>query len=223
MKDIPVITIDGPSAVGKGTVTKELAAVLKWHVLDSGALYRVVGFAALKHELPLDNEKVLEDLVKTLDFKIEPSGAALNLVLGGVIINEHIRTQAIGSAASLVSQHPRVRLALLKMQRDFLKPPGLVADGRDMGTVVFPNATLKLFLTASIETRAQRRHKELKLKGVNVNLADIFEEVRLRDERDCQRVVSPLKPAADAIEVKTDDLTIKQVVSKCLSLYNQII
>lgn len=219
MNNIPVITIDGPSAVGKGTVTRRLAEELNWHVLDSGSLYRVLALSVLKQGIVLNDQELLTQVAKNLEIRFAWEDAKINLILDGEVVNEQIRTEKVGNVASKISQYPGVRKALLQLQRDFLTPPGLIADGRDMGTVVFPQAKLKIFLTASMETRAKRRYKELKSQGIDVNLPGIFEEMCLRDTRDSERSVSPLKAATDAIEINTDNCSIEQVVTRCLSLY----
>lgn len=219
MKSIPVITIDGASGTGKGTVSLLLATHLGWNFLDSGVLYRVLALAANKHQVPLDNENALEKLAHQLDVKFiaQPSHVP-NILLEGDDVTETIRTEPIGNAASMVGVLPAVRAALLQRQRDFREAPGLVADGRDMGTVVFPDAAYKFFLLASPEERAKRRHNQLKERGINVNLAGLIDELRIRDKRDQERTVAPLKPADDAICIQTDLLTIEQVVAKILSV-----
>ena len=216
--DVPVITIDGASGTGKGTVSQLLAAHLGWKFLDSGALYRVLALDAQKHSVALDNEKALEVLALHLDVQFHAhEGDFPNIVLEGEDVTEHIRTEKIGNAASIVAALPAVRSALLSRQWDFREHPGLVADGRDMGTVVFPDARNKFFLMASPEERAKRRLNQLKERGISVNLGDLIDELRQRDKRDQERVAAPLKPAEDAVCINTDHLTVEQVVEKILS------
>ena len=218
----PVITIDGASGTGKGTVSQILAKRLGWNFLDSGALYRVLALAAQKHSVALDNEKALEVLAEHLDvqFLAQPD-AFPTIILEGEDVTKTIRTEMIGDAASKVAILPAVRASLLSRQRAFREAPGLVADGRDMGTVVFPDADLKIFLLASTEERASRRLKQLKEHGINVNLGDLIEELQVRDRRDQERAIAPLKPAEDAICVTTDHLTVEQVVEKVIFEINR--
>lgn len=209
----PVITIDGASGTGKGTVSQLLAARLGWNFLDSGALYRVLALAAYKHSVALDNEKALEVLGEHLDVQfIANPDKSPKIILESEDITNNIRTETVGNAASIIAALPAVRASLLSRQRDFREAPGLVTDGRDMGTVVFPDAEHKFFLTACPETRAERRHKQLKEQGLDVNLGSLLEELRLRDKRDSERQIAPLKPADDAIIIATDVLSVQQVV-----------
>jgi cytidylate kinase len=212
----PVITIDGASGTGKGAVGLVLAKQLGWKLLDSGALYRVLALAAQKHGVSLDNETALHVLAEHLDvqFVANESSPLPRILLESQDVTETIRTEKMGNAASKVGALPRVRDALLSRQRAFREHPGLVTDGRDMGTVVFPDAELKIFLTASPEQRALRRHKQLKEQGISVNLGDLVEELRERDKRDQERTVAPLRPAEDAVIIDTDQLTIEQVVQR---------
>lgn len=212
-----VITIDGAGGTGKGVVSQLLAKRLGWKFLDSGALYRVLALAAQKHSVALDNEVALQVLAEHLDVQfIAQENNLPQILLEGEDVTEIIRTEKIGNMASVVAALPAVRAALLSRQRVFREAPGLVADGRDMGTVVFPDAELKIFLTASPEERAQRRYNQLKERGDNVNLGDLIEELRERDRRDRERVVAPLKPAEDAICINTDHMTIEEVVERIL-------
>ncbi|MFZ2314088.1 MAG: (d)CMP kinase [Gammaproteobacteria bacterium] len=214
----PVITIDGASGTGKGTVSQLVAKRLGWHFLDSGALYRVLALAAQKHSVALDNEAALEVLAEHLDVQFVAQESNFpHIILEGEDVTETIRTEKAGNAASIVAALPAVRTALLSRQRTFRELPGLVADGRDMGTVVFEDAKLKIFLTASPEERALRRFNQLKDRGISVTLGALIEELRERDKRDQQRTVAPLKPAEDAIIIDTDRLTADQVVERILS------
>lgn len=213
----PVITIDGASGTGKGTVSQILANRLGWNFLDSGALYRVLALAAQKHGVALDNEKALEVLGEHLDVQfIAQENDFPQIILEGEDVTVTIRTEKIGNAASIVAALPAVRASLLSRQRAFRESPGLVADGRDMGTVVFPDAEFKFFLLASAEERAMRRYNQLKERGISVNLSDLIEELQERDRRDQDRVVAPLKPAEDAICIDTDGLMVEQVVERIL-------
>lgn len=208
---LPTITIDGPSGTGKGTLALRLARFLGWHLLDSGALYRVVAFRALQAGVALDASEALADIAAALRLEFQLGDDAVQILLDKVDVSDEIRSEAAGSAASQVAEIPEVREALLLRQREFLQAPGLVADGRDMGTVVFCAAELKIFLTASSDIRAQRRYKQLKQKGIDVNLARLSEDIAARDRRDEQRAVSPLQPASDAIILDTSALDIAAV------------
>jgi cytidylate kinase len=211
----PVIAVDGPSGTGKGTVCTHLAHWLGWHFLDSGALYRLVAFQALRQGVGMDDEAGLAHIARQLEARFE-SGAAGELVkvwLGNEDASNAVRSEESSLAASRVAAWPAVRIALLEKQRAYRRPPGLVADGRDMGTVVFPDAELKIFLTASPEERARRRYKQLKQKGINVNLAQLLADIAERDARDSQRTISPLKPAPDAIVIDTTGLEVAAVLS----------
>lgn len=218
----PVITIDGPGGSGKGTVSALIARKLGWTMLDSGALYRVVAYAALKNSVPLDDSQGLEKIARKLDLRFEVSGGEeheTEVFLGDENVTRAIRTEQAGNAASKVAAVPEVRAALLERQKAFQQMPGLVADGRDMGTVVFPDAKLKLFLTASAEERAKRRHKQLMEKGVSVNIRALFDEISERDKRDSERSTAPLKAADDAVMLDTTNMDIQQVVEEILKLY----
>lgn len=217
-KHAPVITIDGASGTGKGTVSLLIAKRLGWKFLDSGVLYRVLALAAQKHAVSLENEKALDVLAEHLDVQFVTQGIEnTRVILEGEDVTETIRTEKIGNAASIIAALPAVRASLLSRQRAFREMPGLVADGRDMGTVVFPDAELKIFLLASPEERALRRYNQLKERGISVTLSDLIKELCERDRRDQERAVAPLKPAEDAIRIDTDRLTIDQVVERILS------
>ena len=217
-KKDPVITVDGASGTGKGTVSQLIAKRLGWKFLDSGALYRVLALAAQKHGVSLENETALRVLAEYFDVQfIAVESEPPQILLEGEDVTETIRTEKMGNAASKTASLSAVRTALLNRQRAFREPPGLVADGRDMGTIVFPDADLKIFLTASPEERALRRYNQLKEKGINVKLTDLVEELRERDKRDQERTVAPLRPAEDAICINTDHLTVEEVVERVLS------
>lgn len=215
---LPVLTVDGPGGAGKGTVSRLVAERLGWHLLDSGALYRLTAQAAAKHGVALDDVAGLARLAETLDVAFIAEQGRANVLLEGEDVSQTIRTEAVGERASRVAAIPEVRSALLARQRDFRKPPGLVADGRDMGTVVFPGAALKIFLTASAEERARRRLLQLQEAGVDASLPSLLKEIQARDARDTQRAVAPLKPADDAVELDTTELTIPDVVDHILRL-----
>lgn len=215
----PVIAIDGPSGSGKGTVAQILARELGWHFLDSGAIYRILAYAARQRGIPVDDAPALAELARNLPVTFSPIDAKISLE--GVDIKDKIRTEAAGNAASKVAAVPEVRAALLARQRAFRTVPGLVADGRDMGTVVFPDAELKIFLTASAEERARRRYKQLMEKGLDANLSSLVTEIAERDRRDATRSVAPLRPAEDAETIDTSDLDIAQTVAYVRALVRQ--
>ena len=218
MNEVPVLTIDGPSGSGKGTISQLVARQLGWHMLDSGALYRLVAYGAQKHAISLENEAKLAEYARNMDviFQLPAGGGEPQILLEGELVGAELRTEHTGNAASKVAAIQSVRDALLQRQRDFRQAPGLVADGRDMGTTIFPQAQLKIFLTASAEERAQRRYKQLKQKGIDANLADLFRDISERDLRDSQRLVSPLKAADDAVTIDTSSMGIDEVVNEVL-------
>lgn len=213
MTNIPVITIDGPTASGKGTLGALVAEALHWHHLDSGALYRMVALRALQLGVALDEETALSALASSLSARFV-SGVVL---LDGVDVTDALRQEEVGSAASKISVFGRVRAALVALQHSFRRTPGLVADGRDMGTAIFPDAPLKIFLTAGAETRAQRRHKQLINKGNSATLKGLLADLQARDARDATRANSPTKPAADAKLLDNSDLSIDQCVDWVLN------
>jgi len=212
---VPVIAIDGPTASGKGTIAERVARALGFHYLDSGALYRLVAWRAMQRNVDAADAAALVRLAASMD----PIFADGRIELDGLDVTEAIRREEVSRAASLVAVHPGVRQALLELQRARRRAPGLVADGRDMGTVVFPDATLKVYLTASVEARAERRHKQLIEKGFPANIATLSQELRARDARDAGRTASPLKPAEDAYQLDSSGLTIEEVVALVLDWY----
>jgi cytidylate kinase len=215
----PVLTLDGPGGSGKGTVGQRLASRLAWHFLDSGALYRAVALLARQAGVGCDDTAALARLAHELDVAFEPrEDEPARVILNGVDVSKALRTEEMGRAASEVAVLPGVRRALLDKQRALRRSPGLVADGRDMGTVVFPDAVLKIFLSATPEARAERRYKQLKDKGFDVSLARLAEEIHARDARDAEREASPLKPADDACIIDTSRLTIAEVVAGIMRL-----
>ncbi|AJQ96446.1 (d)CMP kinase [Gynuella sunshinyii] len=214
----PVITVDGPSGVGKGTLAMQLADALGWHFLDSGSLYRLTGLSAHNQQIDFANHQQLADVAAHLDVQfLRDSQGGLQILLASEDVTAEIRTEQVGNLASQVAPVAEVRQALFQRQRDFQLPPGLVADGRDMGTVVFPGAELKLFLTASAEERAKRRYIQLKEKGVDVSIARLAEEVRQRDERDTNRSIAPLCPADDAVMIDSTEMTIEEVFESAMT------
>jgi cytidylate kinase len=210
-----VIAIDGPAASGKGTIAAGVARELGFRYLDSGSLYRLVALKALREGIPFDNEARLAKAAAGLDVTFDAGGIRLD----GADATEGIRSEAVSAGASQVAVHPAVRTALLSRQRGFRQPPGLVADGRDMGTVVFPDAPVKVFVTATPEERARRRHKQLIAKGISVTMDSLLRDIRERDARDSARAVAPLRPAADAVILDTTDLTIDAAIGAVLDRY----
>jgi cytidylate kinase len=216
----PVLTIDGPSGSGKGTISRLVADALGWHLLDSGALYRAVGYAAGMAGLDLSDAEAVTRCaqITKIAFRDPKDGGETRVVVNGHDATDELRTETAGAAASAIAAIPGVRAALFERQRGFRKPPGLVADGRDMGTVIFPDAPHKVFLTASAAERARRRHKQLKEKGLSVTLASLLHEIEARDARDAARVVAPLKPAPDAVLIDTTGIPVDAVVARVLDL-----
>jgi cytidylate kinase len=214
-----IITVDGPSGVGKGTVSRAIAKALHWRWLDSGALYRLTAYAAMQHNIGLDDIVGLVNVAKSLDvkFSVDETQIDPDIYLSGKVVNHFIRTEQCGAAASKIAANPEVRTALLQRQRDFLTEHGLVADGRDMGTIVFPEAPLKIFLQASVEVRALRRQRQLQQQGADVNMSRLLQEIAARDERDRNRTIAPLVPADDAIIIDTSNLTVQEVCDKILA------
>lgn len=220
-KVTPIITIDGPSGAGKGTIAQNVATALEFHILDSGSLYRLTALASQDDEIDLSDESRIAELALNLPVEFVPADTGLQILLRNEDVSEAIRKEEIGMRASKVAALPKVRKALLERQRSFSEMPGLVADGRDMGTTVFPDALLKIFMTASPEERAERRYKQLKAKGINANIAALVKDLKLRDEQDANRAVSPLKPAEDAILLDTTKMAIEEVTQKVLELAKQ--
>ncbi|MFD0965608.1 (d)CMP kinase [Seminibacterium arietis] len=216
MKNV-IITVDGPSGTGKGTLCYALAQKLGFALLDSGAIYRVTALAALKQQIALDDEKALAELAQHLKLVFLPQNGEVEILLDSENVSNQIRTQAVAEAASQVAVFPQVRTALLALQRSFASQKGLIADGRDMGTVVFPNAQVKLFLDASAEERAKRRLKQLQNKGIDGNFAQILAEIKERDFRDRNRTLAPLKPAEDALLLDSTTMSIDEVITQALS------
>ena len=214
---IPVIAIDGPSASGKGTVAQKVAEALGFHYLDSGALYRLVTFAALKRGIDMEDESALAETARAMGIEFCADRAWLE----GLDVTEDLRTETVSAAASRVAANPAVRTALLSRQRGFQRPPGLVADGRDMGSVVFPDAALKVFLTADVAIRAERRYKQLMEKGMCAKMPDVVEDLRRRDSRDASRAVAPLKHYPDAFFLDTTGLSVDEAVRKILEWWRE--
>lgn len=220
--EAPVLCIDGPSGSGKGTITQLVANALGWAILDSGALYRLTAISGLRNGVDFSDELALASLAAMLDceFRASQDGEPVKVYLDGVDVTAELRLETTGNNASKVAVLPKVREALLQRQRDFQQLPGLVADGRDMGTVVFPDAPFKIFLTASAQARAERRYQQLKMQGEDVRIATLLQEIEARDARDMNREAAPLKAADDAITIDTTEFSIEQVLEKVLSLVN---
>ncbi len=222
-ENAPIITIDGPAGSGKGTISQSVATELGWNLLDSGALYRLVGLAAQRKGIALDNEEKLSDIARDLDVSFKPGDSGIvDIILDNNVVTNEIRTEEAGAAASKVAAVSGVRKALLERQRQFQTEPGLIADGRDMGTVVFPAAKIKIFLTASAEIRAQRRLNQLKQQGINANLRGLIRDIEERDARDTNRKDAPLVPAEDAIIIDTGSMSIDEVVNTVMEAVKKI-
>ncbi len=219
-KPIPVLTIDGPSGSGKGTISQLVADQLGWHLLDSGALYRSVGYAAGVAGLDLSDAEAVTRCAETtkIRFRDPKDGSETRVIVNGHDATDELRTETAGAAASAIAAFAGVRQSLFEMQRSFRKAPGLVADGRDMGTVIFADAAFKVFLTASADERAKRRYKQLKNKGLSVTLAALLREIQARDERDAARAVAPLRPAEDALTIDTTGIPVDRVVAAVLAV-----
>lgn len=219
-KPAPVLAIDGPSGSGKGTISRAVADALGWHLLDSGAIYRAVGYAASMAGIDLSDAAAVTRSTETtkIVFRDPKDGGETRVVVNGHDATDEIRTETCGAAASAIAAIPAVRAALLDKQRSFRRPPGLVADGRDMGTVVFADASYKVFLTASAEERARRRYKQLKGKGLAVTLSTLLHEIEARDERDANRKVAPLRPAAGALIIDTTGIPVDEVIARVLAV-----
>ena len=215
---VPVITIDGPGGSGKGTISMRVAKHLGWNLLDSGALYRLTALAVMKHGIAPDDELCVGKIATGLDIRFEIGAHGVISILEGEDVSDRLRSEDTSMLASRVAALPAVRASLVTRQRQFRQEPGLVADGRDMGTVIFPDAMLKIFLTASAEVRAQRRYKQLKEKGESVNLTRLFREIKARDARDQSRSISPLRPADDAVLIDSTGLNIDEVFTKVIEL-----
>jgi cytidylate kinase len=214
---IPVITIDGPSGAGKGTICQLVAKHYGYHLLDSGALYRLTALGAEKEGVDWEDESSVASLAQSLDIEFETDGSNVKVLLAGEDVSSDIRREEIGIGASIVAAQPKVRDALMMLQKSFKKAPGLVADGRDMGTTIFPEAAAKIFLTASAEERADRRYKQLLEKGESVSLRALLKDIQARDERDSNRASSPLKPAKDAMMLDSSGLSIDVVLAKAIA------
>lgn len=222
-KTTVVIAIDGPSGSGKGTLSQLVAKKLGFHLLDSGALYRLVALSAVQQSANIHDEIAIAKIAASLDVRFDVQGNTAITLLNNQDVTADIRREDVGMNASVVAAYPLVRAALLQRQKDFAQAPGLVADGRDMGTTVFPDAPVKIFLTASAEARAERRYKQLQEKGASVNMEELVKDIKARDERDTNRAVSPLVPAADALLLDSTSLSIEQVFDKILSKVHDVI
>lgn len=216
-----VVTVDGPGGAGKGTLSQMLAKELGWHFLDSGAIYRLCGLACLQQKVDLSNEQQVAKTAENLAIDFRVTDHVLEVYLDGKEVSQQLRVESTAAAASKIAAIPAVREALLARQRAFAQEPGLVADGRDMGTVVFPQADLKIYLTASAEERAKRRYKQLQESGVSVSIAAILQDIEERDKRDMNRAVAPLKPAADAIIIDSSNIDAQTVYDQVLQLIKQ--
>lgn len=222
--DVPVLTIDGPSGSGKGTISRAVADTLGWHLLDSGALYRAVGYAASMAGIDLSDAAAVTRCAETtkITFRDLKDGGETRVIVNSHDATDELRTETCGATASAIAAIATVRAALFEKQRSFRKAPGLVADGRDMGTVVFGDAAYKIFLTASAEERARRRYKQLKAKGLSVKLLSLLREIQARDERDATRKVAPLKAAAGALIIDTTAVAVDEVIARVLAVVHPV-
>lgn len=218
---VPVLAIDGPSGAGKGAVSAALARRLGWHLLDSGAVYRALALASIERSIDVEDEAALVALAAGLELEFEPGEDGIEAVLGGRRVGGLLRSETVSVQASRIAAIPAVRAALLDLQRAARRAPGLVADGRDMGTIVFPDAELKIFLDASVEERAERRYKQLKAKGESVMLSRLLRDMQERDRRDRERAIAPTVPAADAVVVDSTHLSLDQVIERIAALASQ--
>ncbi|MDB2544718.1 (d)CMP kinase [Woeseiaceae bacterium] len=217
---IPIITIDGPSGSGKGTISRKIASILGWKTLDSGSLYRIVAFAVRKLGLDINNESIVKNLIASLIISFDAANDGKQTIfLNEENITNVIRVENCGIDASIIARYSSVRAELMVLQRSFVEAPGLVADGRDMGTFVFPRANLKIFLTASLNERAKRRHKQLKDLGNNVSLTAVSKDISIRDKQDLERTHAPLVPASDACIIDSSDMSILEVSEEIIELY----
>ena len=217
---IPIITIDGPSGSGKGTISRKIASILGWKTLDSGSLYRIVAFAVRKLGLDINNESIVKNLIASLIISFDAANDGKQTIfLNEENITNVIRVENCGIDASIIARYSSVRAELMVLQRSFVEAPGLVADGRDMGTFVFPGANLKIFLTASLNERAKRRHKQLKDLGNNVSLTAVSKDISIRDKQDLERMHAPLVPASDACIIDSSDMSILEVSEEIIELY----
>ncbi|HFD12989.1 MAG TPA: (d)CMP kinase [Crenotrichaceae bacterium] len=220
MSDHPVLTIDGPGGAGKGTVSRLVASKLGWHYLESGAMYRALAVAASKHGINLDDTARLAEMAVSMNLRFECPRGEHQVLLDDIDITDEMGQETCGNVASIIASNPVIREALVEKQRRFKQPPGLVAEGRDMGTVIFPDAKYKIFLTASVEERARRRYLQLKQLDNNVSLDKIRSEIEERDRRDMNRSVAPLVQAGDALLIDSTDISIESVVDKCIRIIN---
>ena len=220
---VPVITIDGPSGSGKGTISRKIASILQWNILDSGALYRVIAYSSILMKLNVKKESAIKELIPSLDIKFAVTKDGQQKVyLNQQNVSSHIRTESCGKQASYIAKYMSIREELKNLQRNYLRMPGLVADGRDMGTIVFPTSKLKIFLTATGEERASRRYKQLKEKDINVSLPAVLRDINIRDKRDRERENAPLVAADDAHIIDSTKMTIKEVTTRIMHLYEKL-
>jgi cytidylate kinase len=221
--DVPVITIDGPSGSGKGTISRKIASILHWNILDSGALYRVIAYSSILMKLNVKKESAIKELISSLDIKFAVTkNGQQKVYLNQQNVSSQIRSESCGKQASYIAKYMSIREELKNLQRNYLRMPGLVADGRDMGTIVFPTSKLKIFLTATDEERASRRYKQLKEKDINVSLPAVLRDINIRDKRDRERENAPLVAADDAHIIDSTKMTIKEVTTRIMHLYEKL-